>query len=270
MTRAQIARERKALEAAYKALFANRARRAAQTIPVTLRADDAVTDLELLRALDSGAEIKAALATVSPKEQALLKKLIIEAAKIACAEQALYAPTILSADPKTWSPGVIEQIAAAARAELAAQEALLTQTTAAQIQAYADKLAALRRQEIDRAQVAAALRERTRVALSYAEQEAIRAANATQATFTEARNVSAGITSYIWVANNDEITRPLHRQYNGQTFLWAQPPPDGHPGHPYGCRCSAKPVLRNVPPAQAFPTPTFTARRADLAGIAFG
>ena len=256
MTRAQIARERKALEAAYKALFANRATRAAQTIPVTLRADDAVTDVELLRALDSGAEIKAALATVSPKEQALLKKLIIEAAKIACAEQALYAPTILSADPKTWSPGVIEQIAAAARTELAAQEALLTQTTAAQIQAYADKLAALR--------------ERSRVALSYAEQEAIRAANATQATFTEARNVGAGITSYEWIANDDEITRPLHRQYNGQIFLWASPPPDGHPGHPYGCRCSARPVLRNLPPAQSFPAPTFTARRAVLAGIAFG
>ena len=243
MTRAQIAREKKALEDAYRALFKARAQRA--TRAVTLNADDAVTDLDVLRGLDAAAEIRASLSSLSTRERTILERLILESARVSFAEQALYVPTILSADPATWPPALAEQVAAAVRAELAAQEALLTQTTAAQIADYTKTLRDLREAGRERAEAAAELRARTRVALSHAEQEAIRVTTATQATFTEVRQVGAGITSYKWVSNTDERTRPEHLARNGQTFLWASPPADGHPGHAYGCRCFARPVIDN-------------------------
>lgn len=73
----------------------------------------------------------------------------------------------------------------------------------------------------------------------------------------EKRQTDLGITSYIWQTSEDERVvgtpgglypegNPGHMNHfvrNGKEFLWAVPPPDGHPGQAYNCRCTAIPVI---------------------------
>jgi len=60
---------------------------------------------------------------------------------------------------------------------------------------------------------------------------------------TEARQAQAGIRQYTWSTAGDGRVRPEHAARNGQVFSWNDPPPDGHPGTPVLCRCSAIPVF---------------------------
>jgi len=46
-------------------------------------------------------------------------------------------------------------------------------------------------------------------------------------------------THYIWRARQDGRTRPSHAANHGKIFAWDNPPPTGHPGEDYGCRCIA-------------------------------
>lgn len=48
-------------------------------------------------------------------------------------------------------------------------------------------------------------------------------------------------THYIWRTRDDERVRPSHAANNGKIFAWDNPPPTGHPGEDYGCRCTAEP-----------------------------
>lgn len=48
-------------------------------------------------------------------------------------------------------------------------------------------------------------------------------------------------THYIWRTQGDENVRPSHAANNGPVFAWDDPPPTGHPGEDYGCRCTAEP-----------------------------
>ncbi len=48
-------------------------------------------------------------------------------------------------------------------------------------------------------------------------------------------------THYIWRTRGDEKVRPSHAANNGKVFSWDSPPPTGHPGDDYGCRCTAEP-----------------------------
>lgn len=48
-------------------------------------------------------------------------------------------------------------------------------------------------------------------------------------------------THYIWRTRGDDKVRPSHAANNGQIFAWDDPPPTGHPGEDYGCRCTAEP-----------------------------
>ena len=63
------------------------------------------------------------------------------------------------------------------------------------------------------------------------------------ADMTEARERSAGIHSYVWVTRMDDRVRPTHRRNEGRVFRWTEPPPTGHPGTDYGCRCVARGVF---------------------------
>jgi SPP1 gp7 family putative phage head morphogenesis protein len=47
---------------------------------------------------------------------------------------------------------------------------------------------------------------------------------------------------YVWRTQNDGKVRPSHAANNGRLFAWDDPPPTGHPGEDYGCRCVAEPV----------------------------
>lgn len=46
---------------------------------------------------------------------------------------------------------------------------------------------------------------------------------------------------YIWRSQNDDKVRLDHAVNAGQIFAWDNPPPTGHPGQDYGCRCTAEP-----------------------------
>lgn len=60
---------------------------------------------------------------------------------------------------------------------------------------------------------------------------------------TQARQVAAGVTSYIWSTSNDERVRPEHEALSGETFSWDAPPDVGHPGEDIQCRCVAIPII---------------------------
>ena len=47
-------------------------------------------------------------------------------------------------------------------------------------------------------------------------------------------------THYIWRTRGDNKVRPEHAANNGKIFAWDNPPPTGHPGEAFGCRCLAE------------------------------
>ena len=60
---------------------------------------------------------------------------------------------------------------------------------------------------------------------------------------TAIRQQAIGVEAYTWESMDDSRVRPSHQDYDGQTFKWSDPPPEGHPGQPIRCRCYASPVL---------------------------
>lgn len=62
------------------------------------------------------------------------------------------------------------------------------------------------------------------------------------ADLTRNRLQSVGVTKYIWRSVQDNRVRPEHAEYNGNTYSWDKPPPDGHPGTPVRCRCRSEAV----------------------------
>jgi len=51
-------------------------------------------------------------------------------------------------------------------------------------------------------------------------------------------------THYVWRTRGDGKVRASHAANNGRVFAWDNPPPTGHPGEDFGCRCSAEPYVR--------------------------
>lgn len=83
---------------------------------------------------------------------------------------------------------------------------------------------------------------------------------------TQKRQSDLGIAKYVWRTSQDSRVRSLHRELDGQTFSWDDPPVAdeqgrrGHPGELWQCRCRAEPDLESlldeleasdVPPAPA-------------------
>lgn len=48
---------------------------------------------------------------------------------------------------------------------------------------------------------------------------------------------------YVWRTQHDERVRTSHRVNDGRIFSWSDPPPSGHPGEDYICRCEAVPYI---------------------------
>lgn len=64
---------------------------------------------------------------------------------------------------------------------------------------------------------------------------------------TQRRQTALGVTEYVWRTSGDERVRESHREKNGKTFKWSEPPADtGHPGDDFQCRCTAEPVLEGL------------------------
>jgi len=101
--------------------------------------------------------------------------------------------------------------------------------------------------------LAAQIRERYSVSESRARLIARDQTLKANASLTEERHKTAGITHYVWSSSRDERVRPIHGELDGFVFAWADPPitsEDGaanHPGEDFQCRCAAVPVLDGSP-----------------------
>ena len=63
------------------------------------------------------------------------------------------------------------------------------------------------------------------------------------------RQGQIGVTHYEWSTAGDNRVRETHRNNDGATFSWNDPPlSTGHPGHDYQCRCVALAVLDDLVP----------------------
>lgn len=64
-------------------------------------------------------------------------------------------------------------------------------------------------------------------------------------------------THYIWRTRGDNKVRAAHAANNGRIFSWDNPPPTGHPGEDYECRCTAEPyyghVINDPPIEEVYP-----------------
>lgn len=54
-------------------------------------------------------------------------------------------------------------------------------------------------------------------------------------------------THYIWRTRGDNKVRASHAANNGKIFSWNDPPPTGHPGEDFRCRCWAQPYRPAAP-----------------------
>jgi SPP1 gp7 family putative phage head morphogenesis protein len=79
------------------------------------------------------------------------------------------------------------------------------------------------------------------------------------ATVTQETSQALGVRRYRWTSERDERVRPLHKKLDGTIRSWDDPhPSEGHPGQVWACRCTAQPVVDEVPaavPAKPLPAP---------------
>ncbi len=57
------------------------------------------------------------------------------------------------------------------------------------------------------------------------------------------RKDSAKTDFYVWRTQRDAKVRGAHRIQDGRIFSWSNPPPTGHPGQDFNCRCQAIPYI---------------------------
>ena len=63
---------------------------------------------------------------------------------------------------------------------------------------------------------------------------------------SQIRQQALGITHYTWSTSLDERVRKRHANWEGDLIAWDSPPPDGHPGQPIQCRCTAIPYTAHL------------------------
>lgn len=80
---------------------------------------------------------------------------------------------------------------------------------------------------------------------------------------TEERQKGIGIKKYRWRGVLDNRERDSHVAREGMEFSWDKPPPDGHPGEPIQCRCSAEAILPLFEDLEGLQYPDLTPRRAQ-------
>lgn len=60
---------------------------------------------------------------------------------------------------------------------------------------------------------------------------------------TQVRHLELGLDSYQWMTSADERVRRSHERLEGRIFRWDAPPPVGHPGEDFQCRCTSRAVV---------------------------
>jgi hypothetical protein len=66
-------------------------------------------------------------------------------------------------------------------------------------------------------------------------------------TSLKAAAIAHPTTHYVWRTRADDKVRSSHAANDGVIFAWDDPPPTGHPGTDYHCRCTAEPYNGNLP-----------------------
>lgn len=94
----------------------------------------------------------------------------------------------------------------------------------------------------------AELSKRTGIALRRARFIARNEIATINAALTKQRQTGAGVREFIWRTSQDERVRDEHAALEGTRWRWDAPPPEGVPGQPIGCRCTAEPVLDEIAP----------------------
>lgn len=97
-------------------------------------------------------------------------------------------------------------------------------------------------------EIAAEIMRSGDVSRSRAETIARTEVSRTQVELAKANAMSVGSTHFIWRTVGDSRVRETHRELNGQSFRWDEPPecdPGHHalPGGIWNCRCWAEPVI---------------------------
>jgi SPP1 gp7 family putative phage head morphogenesis protein len=97
-------------------------------------------------------------------------------------------------------------------------------------------------------QVAEALEERFHVSESRAHLIARDQIGKLNGELTKLRQTDLGLTRYKWRTSLDERVRAAHQELEGELFDWDgdDQPPEGHPGFPVQCRCSAEPHIEDL------------------------
>lgn len=73
--------------------------------------------------------------------------------------------------------------------------------------------------------------------------ESVRLSRRVKQSLDGKRQQAYGLRRYIWRSQDDDKVRTSHAANDGRVFDWDSPPPTGHPGEVYGCRCFAEPIL---------------------------
>lgn len=84
------------------------------------------------------------------------------------------------------------------------------------------------------------LRDRFKITDNRAQRIARTEISQLHAQATKQRQTELGIETYIWRTARDKRVRDKHEDREGDRFKWGDPPPDGHPGEPVNCRCTAQ------------------------------
>ncbi len=73
--------------------------------------------------------------------------------------------------------------------------------------------------------------------------ESVRLSRRVKQSLDGKRQRAYGLRRYIWRSQDDKKVRVSHAVNDDKIFEWDNPPPTGHPGDDYGCRCWAEPIL---------------------------
>lgn len=211
---------------------------------MAVRATDAepVPDRSVQQGLDLLRIMLGELDDLSRAEGQALDDLTIDIVMQGLRDAERISPLIGSA-PSTWSEQFrqrLPEITTSLRAELAQQ---YRDVTEGWLDELAREVSASVAAGEDRRQLGARLAQSADIAGGFAERRAEQATRTMIEMVSRERQQAAGVEEYIWRTVGDSDVRPDHREREGMRYRYDNPPPDGHPGTPWGCRCFAEPVL---------------------------
>lgn len=226
-----------------QALIVKRQVAAMRKVGGALRAQDAEPPPAIVKgSLDILKLLAQALEDLTPAERREFDEITVDMVMSALEQQGKLSPA-LSERPSTWNeqfrkdlPSLVTQV----------REQLETQYQEVN-QGWIDEMAKTVAESHAQGESVSQLRERllrdTDVAEGFAQRRAEQSIRTGIEIVARARQQSIGLEEYTWRTVGDSDVRPDHRARDGKRFRYDNPPPDGPPGTPWGCRCFAEPYF---------------------------